>query len=90
MDHFLDDSIVEMFFFETEQLIEQIDHAILRAEQSHDYSSDFINEIFRSMHTIKGSASTMKVENIAELHTYWKTSFIIFANTNPSKSIIQS
>lgn len=67
MDHFLDDSIVEMFFFETEQLIEQIDHAILRAEQSDDYSSDFINEIFRSMHTIKGSASTMKVENIAEL-----------------------
>ncbi len=67
MDNFLDDSIIEMFYFETEQLIEQMDRAILLVEESNDYSTELFNEILRAMHTIKGSAATMKFSNIAQL-----------------------
>jgi two-component system, chemotaxis family, sensor kinase CheA len=67
MEHYLDDSIIEMFFFETEQLIEQMDRAILLGEKSSSYSPELLNEILRAMHTIKGSAATMKYGNIAEL-----------------------
>ncbi|MBO9600852.1 MAG: chemotaxis protein CheA [Cohnella sp.] len=67
MDNYLDHSIIEMFFFESEQLIEQIDRAVLLAEKAGDYSPELINEILRAMHTIKGSAATMKYSNIAEL-----------------------
>lgn len=67
MDNYLDHSIIEMFFFETEQLIEQIDRSVLLAEKAGDYSPELINEILRAMHTIKGSAATMKYSNIAEL-----------------------
>ncbi len=56
-----------MFFFETEQLIEQLDRAILLGEKSSSYSPELLNEILRAMHTIKGSAATMKYSNIAEL-----------------------
>lgn len=67
MDNYLDRSIIEMFFFESEQLIEQIDRAVLLAEKASDYSPELVNEILRAMHTIKGSAATMKYANIAEL-----------------------
>jgi len=67
MDNYLDNSIIEMFFFESEQLIEQIDRAVLLAEKAGDYSPELVNEILRAMHTIKGSAATMKYSNIAEL-----------------------
>ncbi|WP_027086521.1 chemotaxis protein CheA [Cohnella panacarvi] len=67
MDNYLDRSIIEMFFFESEQLIEQIDRAVLLAEKAGDYSPELVNEILRAMHTIKGSAATMKYSNIAEL-----------------------
>ncbi len=67
MEHYLDDSIIEMFFFETEQLIEQMDRAILLGEKSSSYTPELLNEILRAMHTIKGSAATMKYSNIAEL-----------------------
>lgn len=67
MDNYLDNSIIEMFFFESDQLIEQIDRAVLLAEKAGDYSPELVNEILRAMHTIKGSAATMKYANIAEL-----------------------
>ncbi len=67
MDNYLDNSIIEMFFFESEQLIEQMDRAVLQAEQSGEYSTELVNEILRAMHTIKGSAATMNIENIAAL-----------------------
>lgn len=67
MDDYLDESIVQMFFFETEQLIDQMDRAILAVERTGEYSSELINEIMRAMHTIKGSAATMKYANMMEV-----------------------
>ncbi len=54
-----------MFIFETSQLIEQLEQSILISEKSNHYSQDNINEVFRIMHTIKGSSAMMLFDNIS-------------------------
>ncbi len=39
----------------------------MRTEQEDSISSDDINEIFRTMHTIKGSAAMMSMHNMSTL-----------------------
>lgn len=57
--------MLDMFVFETLQLIEQLEQEVLRSEKSGCFESDAINEIFRIMHTIKGSSAMMLFNNIA-------------------------
>jgi len=56
-----------MFIFETEQNIEQLEQIIIDSEDQRAYSSDSVNEIFRIMHTIKGSAAMMSFNEISAL-----------------------
>lgn len=53
------DSLLDMYIFETSQNIEQLEQSILTSEQSNGYTQEAINEIFRLMHTIKGSSAMM-------------------------------
>lgn len=50
------ETLVEMFLFETSQLLEQLEQVILTSDLNKYYSEDNINEVFRIMHTIKGSS----------------------------------
>lgn len=59
--------MLDMYIFETTQLIEQLEQAIINSEKAGDFSQDAINEIFRIMHTIKGSSAMMMFDNIATL-----------------------
>ncbi|MEW9123426.1 MAG: chemotaxis protein CheA [Thermotaleaceae bacterium] len=59
--------MVDMFIFETTQLIQQLEALILENEKANDYSVEAIHEIFRIMHTIKGSSAMMLYNNIATL-----------------------
>ncbi len=70
-EHYANEPLLDMFIFETTQLIEQLEQSILSCEQDNDYfTQEAINEIFRSMHTIKGSAAMMMFSNISTLaHT---------------------
>ena len=61
------DPMLDLFVFETTQLIEQLETFILSSEKSSCYTPDAINEIFRIMHTIKGSAAMMMFDNISSL-----------------------
>lgn len=58
------DSIVDMFLFEANTLLEQLDEILLKVEVNKQFSTDYINEIFRIMHTIKGSAAMMQFNSI--------------------------
>ena len=66
-DHFSNDPLLDMFVFETAQLVEQLEELILSNEKSSCYSPSAVDEIFRIMHTIKGSSAMMMVENISSL-----------------------
>ncbi|MHC0038895.1 chemotaxis protein CheW [Pseudoneobacillus sp. C159] len=62
-----DDFILDMYISETSQLVEQLEKIVLESEQSDHFSESIVNEIFRIMHTIKGSAAMMNHHNIATL-----------------------
>lgn len=61
------DPMLEMYLFETSQNIEQLEELILSSEKEGCYSQEAINEIFRLMHTIKGSSAMMMFNNISTL-----------------------
>lgn len=59
--------MLEMFLFETNQLIEQLEEIIIDCEKNKQLGQEAINEIFRIMHTTKGSAAMMLFNNISEV-----------------------
>lgn len=63
MDNGLD-NMLDMYLFETNTLLEQLEELLLEAEQQDYFSTDQINEIFRIMHTIKGSSAMMQFNGV--------------------------
>lgn len=59
--------LLEMFIFETYQLLEQMENLIINIEKSGHVDQDEINEIFRIMHTIKGSSAMMNIGSISSV-----------------------
>ncbi|MBJ6360302.1 chemotaxis protein CheW [Paenibacillus sp. GCM10012307] len=58
---------LEMYVFESEQLIGQLEAILLECEKSGSFASEAVDEIFRSMHTLKGSAAMMQFACISEV-----------------------
>ena len=61
------ESMLEAYIFETNSLLEQLDEILLRTEDAGFFIEEDINEIFRIMHTIKGSSAMMGFENLQNL-----------------------
>ncbi|MDP4132688.1 MAG: chemotaxis protein CheA [Bacillota bacterium] len=61
------DKIIELFIVESNQLVEQLETIILLCESNEDLSLENINNIFRIMHTIKGSSAMISFNKISEL-----------------------
>ncbi len=58
--------MLEMFIFETLQLLDQLEQSLITSEKQSNLESS-VNEIFRIMHTIKGSAAMMLFDSISSL-----------------------
>ena len=56
--------MLEAYLFEMHSMLEQLDDLVLAAEQAHTFSQDDVNEIFRIMHTIKGSSAMMEFNSL--------------------------
>lgn len=84
-DKFAREPLLDMFLFETAQLLEQLEQSILSSEEESDLTEDSINEIFRIMHTIKGSASMMLFDNIAKLAHSIEDLFFYIRKEKPPK-----
>jgi len=83
--------MLELFIFETNQLIDQLEQALLDCEKGSGFENS-INEIFRIMHTIKGSSAMMLYDNISTLaHSIEDLFFYLREerpdNVDPSKII---
>ncbi len=61
------DSLLETYLFESNMLIENLDEMLIDSEKTGDFTQDEINEIFRSMHTIKGSSAMMEFKPLMEI-----------------------
>ena len=74
--------ILDMYIYETNTLLEQLESIVLEAEKADTFSQDNVNEIFRIMHTIKGSSAMMEFESLATIaHRIEDLFFIIRENT---------
>ena len=56
--------ILDMYLYETNTLLGQLDSIVLSAEQAGGFSQDDVNEIFRIMHTVKGSSAMMEFSGL--------------------------
>lgn len=85
------ESMLEMFIYESTTLLEELDEIMLESEKSKEISEKNINEIFRIMHTIKGSSAMMGLESISSLaHSVEDVFFIVRENPAKLKEISDS
>lgn len=64
------DSLTMIYIYRTSDLLEQLEQLILSGEGVDSFSPSSINEVFRIMHTLKGSSSMMMYQSITKLaHT---------------------
>lgn len=61
------DNMLEMYLYETNTLLEQLDELLIEAEKNEDFTTNDVNEIFRIMHTIKGSSAMMEFSSLMEI-----------------------
>ncbi|MDO4711398.1 MAG: chemotaxis protein CheA [Peptostreptococcaceae bacterium] len=61
------DSMLDMYLFETNSLIAQLEDILIAAEKDKDFTDEHINEIFRIMHTIKGSSAMMDLNSLMKI-----------------------
>ena len=61
------EAMIDTYIFETTTLLEQLDEILLRTEKANEFTEEDINEIFRIMHTVKGSSAMMGFENLQRL-----------------------
>ena len=66
-EEFNTDSMLDMFLYESGQLLEKLEGIILEKQDEECFDDSDINEIFRIMHTIKGSSGIMMFENITKV-----------------------
>ena len=73
--------ILDTYIYENNSLLEQLETIVLDAESVDTFSQDNINEIFRIMHTIKGSSAMMEYDTLATVaHRIEDLFFIIREN----------
>lgn len=82
---FTNEPMLDMYIFETSQMIEQLEHLILSGEEERDFSESAINEIFRIMHTVKGSSAMMMFHEVATLAHTMEDIFYFLREKKPQK-----
>lgn len=76
------ENMLDMYLFETNSLLEQLDEVLLDAEKADTFTTDNVNEIFRIMHTIKGSSAMMEFSSLMTIaHRIEDLFFFIRENT---------
>ena len=64
------EQVLQLYMTETVSLLEQFDNILLEVKNQQFFSSKHIDELFRILHTLKGSSSMMEFTSITELsHT---------------------
>ena len=80
---FIDEPMTEAFVYETSQIVENLEEVIIASEKEERFSEEAINEIFRFMHTIKGSSAMMMFNEMSTLsHRLEDVFFVIREDEN--------
>lgn len=77
------ESMVDMYIYETTSLLEQLDQILMKTESASNFGEEDINEIFRIMHTIKGSSAMMGLQNMSTLAHAVEDMFYVIREDKP-------
>lgn len=59
--------MLDIYLFECDQLLQNLESLLLECERNKAFTSEQIADIFRILHTIKGSSAMMDFDNIANI-----------------------
>ncbi|MCI9327057.1 chemotaxis protein CheA [bacterium 1xD8-48] len=82
-EEFSTDGMLDIYLFENEQLLEQLQERVLEQKDAECFDEDSINEIFRTMHTIKGSSGIMMFDNITAVSHKLEDVFYYLRESHP-------
>lgn len=82
-EEFSTDGMLDIYLFENEQLLEQLQERVLDQKDADCFDEDSINEIFRTMHTIKGSSGIMMFDNITAVSHKLEDVFFYLRESHP-------
>ncbi len=82
-EEFNTDGMLDMFLYESGQLLEKLESIILEKKDEECFDDADINEIFRIMHTIKGSSGIMMYENITKTSHKLEDVFYYLRESHP-------
>ena len=82
-EEFSTDGMLDIYLFENEQLLEQLQDRVLEQKDADCFDEDSINEIFRTMHTIKGSSGIMMFDNITAISHKLEDVFFYLRESHP-------
>lgn len=77
------EGMLDMYLFENRQLLEQLQEKVLEQKDDEQFDSEAINEIFRTMHTIKGSSGIMMFDEITEVSHKLEDIFYFIRESHP-------
>ncbi|MDE7279067.1 MAG: Hpt domain-containing protein, partial [Oscillospiraceae bacterium] len=84
------EAMADMYVFETTSLLEQLDQILMKTENESSFAEEDINEIFRTMHTIKGSSAMMGLDNMSKLAHAIEDMFYIIREDHPVISSMET
>lgn len=82
-EEFNTDGMLDMYLFENGQLLEQLQETVLEQKDAECFDEDSINEIFRTMHTIKGSSGIMMFDDITAVSHKLEDVFYYLRESHP-------
>jgi len=82
-EEFSTDGMLDMYLFENGQLLEQLQDMVLEQKDADCFDEDSINEIFRTMHTIKGSSGIMMFDEITAVAHKLEDIFYFLRESHP-------
>ncbi len=77
------EDMLDMYLFENGQLLEQLQETVLEQKDADCFDEDSINEIFRTMHTIKGSSGIMMFDDIMKVSHKLEDVFYYLRESHP-------
>jgi len=84
-DDMITEGMLDMFIFETEQGLENLENICLESKDIGEFDNDHVNEIFRIMHTIKGASAVMMYQNITTLSHKLEDVFYYIRESHPEE-----
>lgn len=82
-EEFNTEGMLDIYLFENQQLLEQLQETVLDQRDADCFDEDSINEIFRTMHTIKGSSGIMMFDEITKVSHKLEDVFYYLRESHP-------